>query len=475
MTTTDGSLTDTNSEVSEHIPSSTGVTDGSDGSDTLNRVAEVLDAYVSLPSTEARDAITLWIAATHATEAFEHATRLAITSPVKRCGKTRLLDIITALSHDPLKAGNASVAAIFRLIGSNPKTLVIDEADSLFGHRKVAESNEDLRRLINVGFKRGEPVIRCDGPNNEPREFPTFAMVVIAGIGELPDTITDRAVNVLMRRRAPNEAVQMFRERHDGKQLEGVRDQLANWVTSQLATLANTFPHLPVEDRAADTWEPLVAIADVAGGDWPDRARRACRVLAARAVEDDNDNGNMRLLSDLNAMLTATRDQLITTKAILNHLNEIEGSPWSERQLTSRGLASRLKGFGVKPMSTGRVRGYPRRDLFDAIARYVPVDPSEPSDPSVTPLDLEQPTDRYETPPVNEPSATSDSPHPNVTVGRPCRTEYCDGTAYSRGLCPACLALESTDDALMKGVRERTASTMEVRGKTSESVGSIDK
>src|SRR5437763_16998189 len=113
--------------------------------------------------------------------------------------KSRLLDVIEATSHDPLMTVNASTAAVYRRIGDGtPPTLLIDEADALWGTKKTAEQNEDLRALVNAGHQRGRPALRCVGPQQTPTEFATFAMVALAGIGNFPDTITDRAVNVTM-------------------------------------------------------------------------------------------------------------------------------------------------------------------------------------------------------------------------------------------------------------------------------------
>lgn len=144
--------------------------------------------------------------------------------------------------------------------------------DTIFGSARVAENNEDLRGLLNAGFQRGKAALRCHGPSQKPTLFATFAMTALAGIGGLPDTITDRAVNIRMRRRKTGETVQPFRERRDGPALKCVRDQLEAWLAdpSVLAKLADAEPVMPLEDRAADVWEPLIAIADLAGGEWPE-------------------------------------------------------------------------------------------------------------------------------------------------------------------------------------------------------------
>ena len=131
------------------------------GARLLDELRQALTRYVALPSPEAADAIVLWIAATHAAQAWNCAPRLDITSPVKRCGKSRLLDIIEATCHHPLITVNISPAALVRSISEDPPTLLLDEADTVFGP-KAADNHEDLRGILNAGHSRNRPYIRWD-------------------------------------------------------------------------------------------------------------------------------------------------------------------------------------------------------------------------------------------------------------------------------------------------------------------------
>lgn len=197
------------------------------GDELLNMVLAALNRYVKFPDEQSAVGVALWIAATHAIECWNAAPRLVLNSPQKRCGKTRALDVIGGMSHDPLITVNAAPAAVFRSLNRDrPPTLIIDEADAIFGTRRAAEQNEELRALLNAGHQRNRPALRCVGPLHEPTEFPTFAMVALAGIGSMPDTITDRAVNIAMRRRTSGEAVAQFRSRRDEPGLHSLRDQL---------------------------------------------------------------------------------------------------------------------------------------------------------------------------------------------------------------------------------------------------------
>lgn len=345
-----------------------------DGAELLDDLLATLKRYVVFPDEYAAIGVTLWIAVTHALPAFEHASRLVINSPQKRCGKSRLLDVITGTCHNPLPSVNATVAAIYRSLGGDhPPTLVIDEADALFGTRRQAEQNEDLRALLNAGHQRERPVLRCVGGNQTPTPFPTFAMVALAGIGAMPDTITDRAVNIHLRRRAPGEVVSQFRTRRDGPVLAELRDRLATWATGQLESLREAEPNLPVEDRAADTWEPLVAIADAAGGPWPERVRMACKVLTSLSdSEDEEGSVPLTLLVDIRQVFADKEVDFLPSSKLIGLLRRMEESPWDEFELTVRKLAQRLKGFGVKSQKSpdGSVRGYYLRDFADVFQRY---------------------------------------------------------------------------------------------------------
>jgi Protein of unknown function (DUF3631) len=80
---------------------------------------------------------------------------------------------------------------------------------------------------------------------------------------------------------------------------------------------------MPVEDRAADTWEPLIAIADPADGDWPARARKAAIALNA---EDDTDTTlDARLLADLRDVFDEA--DAMHGETVLGALHKISEAP----------------------------------------------------------------------------------------------------------------------------------------------------
>jgi hypothetical protein len=356
-----------------------------DGARLLAQLRQAFTRYVVLPSPQAADAATLWTAATHAQPAWEHAPRLAVVSPLKRCGKSRLLDVVAETCHAPLITINATIAAVVRSIGHDPPTLLVDEADTLWGTRKQADANEDLRGLLNAGHQRNRPMLRWDVTSRTAEQLDTFAMALLAAIGELPDTIMDRAVVVRMRRRAPGERVDPYRTRRDAPPLNDLRNRLAIWARAHLRELQQAAPAMPLEDRAADTWEPLIAIADLAGGDWPGRARDAAAIMTAAEVQQEEDtSAGVRLLADLRQVFQAADAEALYTSTILEALHQLEDAPWADwygHPLTTRDFARLLRPYQVESKNirehgTGAPRkGYARAGLQDAWARYVALHP----------------------------------------------------------------------------------------------------
>jgi hypothetical protein len=167
-------------------------------SSLLEDVGSFLRRFVVMTETQL-DAVALWVAHTHAVEAAEVTPYLVVTSAEKRSGKTRLREALELVVHVPLPAANISDAALFRAIASLTPTLLLDEADAVFRARE----REDLRGLLNAGYRRGAVAYRMGGANRSTLEsFPVFCAKGFFGIGDfLPDTLADRAIPIRLQRR----------------------------------------------------------------------------------------------------------------------------------------------------------------------------------------------------------------------------------------------------------------------------------
>lgn len=376
------------------------------GGELLDEVRGFLARFVAFPSPAALDAATLWVALAHMVLKFHTAPRIAFLSPEPGSGKTRALEVLHLVTPDAMFIFSASPAAIFRTLANRQVVLLFDEIDAVFSHRGKDDSNEDLRALINVGYKRGAAIPRCVGPAHDVVHFPVFGAVALAGLGDLPDTIMTRSVIVRMRRRGPGERVEAFRTRVHEAEGHLLRGRLAAWADKVGEEAGQAWPKLPhgITDRPAEVWEPLLAVADAAGGHWPTDARTACVDLVMAGGSASVSLG-VRLLEDLRVIFTAAPGPALTTKQILDRLTgeqpygkdsagddlTLTDAPWSDLRgapLDPRGLARYLKRYEVasKKVKIGEksFQGYRREDLHDAFQRYlspVPADPEPPEPP----------------------------------------------------------------------------------------------
>lgn len=356
-----------------------------DAAELLDQVHDFLGRFIAFPSKEARAAHTLWIAHAHLLEAWESTPRIAFLSPEPGSGKTRALEITETLVPRPVEAVNVTPAYLFRKVADEAgrPTILFDEIDTVFGPK--AKDNEEIRGLLNAGHRRGAVAGRCvvRGKLIETEEIPAFCAVALAGLGGLPDTILSRSIIIRMRRRAPDEMVQPYRRRDHAPQGHELRLRLEEWAEDNEASLVEARPAMPgsVVDRDADVWEPLLAIADAVGGDWPERARVAAVALVADSKRGTPSLG-IKLLADLRTIF-GNVDHL-ATEDILTQLHRIEESPWGDlrgKPIDARGLAQRLRPYEVKP-TTVRIlastpKGYRREDLHDAWLRYLGPPPQE--------------------------------------------------------------------------------------------------
>lgn len=350
----------------------------------LDAIEAFLKRFVAYPSDHAAVAHVLWVAHTHLMEVWESTPRIAFLSPEPGSGKSRALEVSELLVPRPVEAVNVTPAYLFRKVGSEEgrPTILYDEIDTVFGPK--AKDNEEIRGLLNAGHRRHGMAGRCvkRGNNMVTEEIPAYCAVALAGLGGLPDTILSRSVIVRMRRRAPTEQIEPYRRRvHEGVGV-ALRSQLEHWAAGIANRMGEPWPTMPegINDRDADIWEALLAVADTAGGEWPKRARIAAVALVAESKQSTPSFG-VRLLADVKQVF-GHRD-VLSTEEIITGLCRIDEAPWADlrgKPIDARGLASRLREYGIKS-KTVRIgdhtpKGYYKADLWDTWQRYLPVAPA---------------------------------------------------------------------------------------------------
>jgi hypothetical protein len=351
--------------------------DAREGERMLAAVYDFLGRFIAYPSDHARVAHALWIVHAHLMDRWESTPRIAFLSAEPASGKSRALEITEMLVPNPMVAVNVSPSYLFRKVAEEvAPTILFDEIDTVFGPK--AKENEEIRGLLNAGHRRGATAGRCvvRGKEVTTEELPAYSAVALAGLGWLPDTILSRSIVVRMRRRSASEQVEQYRRRIHRPEGDKVRMLIELWTRSVPEEI--TWPDLPpeIQDRDADVWEPLIVVADLAGGEWPARARAAAVEIIGSRKEVEPSLG-IRLLADVRTVFGAKMS--MPTATILEALHNMEEAPWGDlkgKPLDSRGLANRLREYSVhsKVMWFGnkQARGYDRADLRDAWERYLP-------------------------------------------------------------------------------------------------------
>ena len=345
-------------------------------SDVLDRIVGYLDRFVWFQSDHHYYAVALWVVQTYIVDYLDTVAMLWMTSPTRECGKSLVLDLLEQLCRSPKASVNMSNSVLFRLAAGN-HTLLFDEVDNIFGRG----GDEEQKALLNACYRRGRLAMRMGGPPRDLRveEFDVFCPVALAGIGDLPDTVASRCVPIRMQRKPRSIAKARFRLRAEkaNGDLETLRTDIEASVAPVVEEIAAAWPVLPDElgDRQQEIWEPLLAIADVAGEGWGEWARHAAVVLHSGVDETDGSIG-IRLLSDIRDVFGG--DDRLSTSMLLERLHGLSESPWGDwygRPVTARFVAERLKPFVIhsKTLRIGdsTLRGYEKSAFTDPWDRYL--------------------------------------------------------------------------------------------------------
>lgn len=350
------------------------------GSVLLNDIATACERFIVFPP-HAAEATALWILHACALEAFMISPILAVTSPTKRSGKTLLLEVISYLLVKRLFASNVTPATLFRAVDKYTPSLLIDEADTFL------RDNDELRGILNASHRKATAiVIRTVGDEHEPVFFVTWCPKAIALVGKLPGTLEDRSILISMKRKDAGERVERFRPDKISPKLKALKRRIMRWVADNLDRLRQADPETPSElnDRAKDNWGPLLAVAELVGGEWRGKAQAAARALSG-AVSEGANSAPIQLLADLSALFDERDTDRLLSADICEALATMEDRPWPEwkkqKPITPRQLARLLNGFDVLPKTiraeVGRAKGYEISQFRDAFSRYGPFTPPQ--------------------------------------------------------------------------------------------------
>jgi hypothetical protein len=345
----------------------------------LEEVKSSIRRFVILPSEEALIGVSLWTLHTWAIEAAHATPYLLVVSPVMRSGKTRLVETLACLVANPWAISNPTEAILFRKLHQGGVTMLVDEVDALF--RSSQERTEPIRSVLNSGTRRGSTIPRCKGDTFEVVDFEVFAAKALFGIDEgnrIPATIRDRSIEISMKRKTSDEPIERFIHRKALALLEPTRERLFSWAEANIEQLQATEPKLPesLNDRAAEGWEPLFAIADLSGPEWGKEARDAAIILSGE--EEEEATYSLMALAEIEKLLGSSLT--IGTAEIIEALNKEDQLPFGDWRkgegINARALAKILKPFGIRPkkvrLSSGETRqGFHRSQLEESFRRWL--------------------------------------------------------------------------------------------------------
>jgi hypothetical protein len=337
--------------------------------------------------------LALWALATHVFDCFDAFPYLQITSPTKRCGKTRVAEILELLSCGGLRTANASSAAIFRMIQSRTVegqtlTLIMDEMEVLGTN---SERAEQLREILNAGYRRGQVVLRCESVSSdegkyEVKSFNTYCPKVLVLIGRLNDTLADRCIPIAMRRRKPAELLERFFYAEAAQHAKRLCREMQKWAkTNHLRVRRRLRKDLEfLEDREAELWIPLFAVCQVAAPERVEELKAIALQISGAKQADEPAEFSVLLLSDIRDIFNRNAADRIFTAGLVQALLAIGESPWENwakgRDLNDRGIAKLLRPFKIKSQNL-RVddqvsKGYKREDFEEAWSIYLSRDSS---------------------------------------------------------------------------------------------------
>lgn len=320
-------------------------------------------------SGEQRTLAILWAAHTFIYWRFPYTPRLALSSPHPQCGKSTLCTILGLTCYRPVDCDSLTGATLRRMKGATGwATLVLDEISELIA------ASEELDAVLRSGFEIGRRAIRLvkDPEGNFAHEaYEVDLAVVISGIKAVAGALSTRAIHLVLQPAPKDRKLTKLRAPGSKAAFLEIGQKLARWAADQGEDL-NLEPEIPEEldDRQADFSLPLLAIADQAGGDWPERARAALvKILGAN--NDLSQTRRQQLLADIVQVLQTPpwikHDELNSTE-LVRALHVMPDAPWNGSDgnppLTTHKLAELLRPYEIVPGQIGpeanRRRGYLR-------------------------------------------------------------------------------------------------------------------
>lgn len=348
----------------------------------LDDISRFIRRFVLL--TEEQAAImALWTMHTYCWTVADQTPYISVVSPEPRCGKSRFVEVEELLVNEPLVGSRMTAASVPRAIKQFHPTLFLDEADVTFANK---EASDTIRQVLNSGHRAGNPSIVCapgkKGGDWNIEKMDTFCPKFVCSIDSLPGTLEDRSIVINVTRKIESDGIERFYRRDHEEYTKQLKEKMQAWATANMPKLKDMRPELPKElsDRRQEAVEQLVAIAELAGGKWPELSRWSMVQVCSEGYGATNDS--VQLLTDICNIFVETQNTFISSELLYSKLLQLEPGLWTELKLTKTGIARMLKKHRIEPVQKRQanghldkkpVRGYELKSFLEAFKRFVPL------------------------------------------------------------------------------------------------------
>lgn len=348
-------------------------------------IHNLLYTYVSFKEAWQPHVLTIWIFGTYLHRVFPLYPYIWIQSPTKRCGKTRLLELLGELCFNSEGIQTAPTEAVlYRLPAITAGTLCWDEAENLHNHKEKGERLE----ILNSAYRKGAKVPRCEGEDHQVNFYEVFRPIALAGISTLPDTVADRSLKTELIRKRRDEKVKRLQVDRLQPELQSLRDGLHIFALERASIIVEAYSQFQddlipkeVDDRLRDAFEILISIAaGIYRYDADEfkpilnHLQTAAKVLSGIRITDEDDTSFIRAISVLKAKLDnlEKNDLFLTSQEAVDVL-KAGGLDWIAEPKDARKVLRKLGCKSKTHRQGGEVlRGYliEKERLEDLFQRY---------------------------------------------------------------------------------------------------------
>jgi hypothetical protein len=225
--------------------------------EVFHDIHNALKSYIDFRSEVESRILTLWTIGTYFYTMFPAYPYLALHGP-KNSGKSTVLRVLQPLAFNMVTTSDPTGPSMFRLIHQTSCTVGIDEAERY--HNPRDPGMQQIRQLLNSGYKQGMPAIRVTGDDLKPQAFDVYSPKILAAIAGLEDILASRCIAIPMRR--TDRKMPDLPPDFDGATM---RHRLYSLALTYFQPVYSNYFERPqlhkLHNRSGELWSPLVALA----------------------------------------------------------------------------------------------------------------------------------------------------------------------------------------------------------------------